>query len=69
MPSMIKERKPFRGNPRRTCPQCGAAFTCDLAAGKKDCWCTAFPPLMPLDENAKECLCPECLKKAIKEKQ
>jgi len=66
--SPLKSLPSRRSDGRRTCPRCGAAFTCDLLAGKQTCWCTSFPPLMPLDDQAKECLCPDCLKKAIAER-
>ena len=47
----------------KACPLCSAAFTCKPV----DCWCSMFPPVMPMIENA-DCYCPECLDKIIKEK-
>ncbi|WP_137404002.1 DUF5522 domain-containing protein [Echinicola rosea] len=50
---MIKEKR---------CPNCQKAFACTT-----ECWCSAFPPIVPLEEN-KGCLCPDCLKSAIQDR-
>ncbi|UCS92834.1 hypothetical protein KZP23_19510 [Echinicola marina] len=38
------------------CPNCQNKFHCS-----SQCWCSAFPPIFPL-EDGKGCLCPSCLK-------
>jgi hypothetical protein len=50
----------------RTCPQCGTAFVCGMAAGEQKCWCADLPPL-PIDPSLSACLCPTCLKKRVTE--
>jgi hypothetical protein len=55
----------------RTCPQCGAAFTCGIAeASRSDarCWCFDLPPVMPVRADT-ACLCPACLARAIQQAQ
>jgi len=52
---------------QKYCSECGVAFTCGEGEENKKCWCNDFPPLMPVDFK-KDCRCPECLKKIIKEK-
>lgn len=47
------------------CPQCGAAFTCGVAAGEARCWCFDLPNIMPMRADS-ACLCPACLRDAIK---
>jgi len=59
-----KERKMI---PNR-CPACQQLFTCDLAEGKKHCWCRSYPHLLPM-KKATSCFCPNCLCKAISEYQ
>lgn len=50
----------------KTCPNCHKKFGCGAGTGN-GCWCTAFPPIMPLDDII-GCYCPNCLKDIIKEK-
>lgn len=45
----------------RTCPRCGASFTCELEAGGDTCWCMALPPIAPVPASG-GCLCPDCLR-------
>ena len=46
----------------RTCPQCGEAFTCAVAAGQSPCWCFNLPRIIALVESDERgCLCPACL--------
>jgi iron complex transport system substrate-binding protein len=47
----------------KKCRSCGKGFTCQSV----DCWCSKMPAVMPMEEG-KDCLCPECLSKAIDEK-
>ncbi|MBC7814085.1 MAG: cysteine-rich CWC family protein [Burkholderiales bacterium] len=53
-------------NGSKVCPQCGAAFTCDISAGEAHCWCFDLPNVLPLREDA-SCLCSTCLRAAIAE--
>lgn len=50
----------------RTCSQCGAGFTCGLAAGAERCWCFDLPVVLPAREGA-ACLCPKCLQAVLDE--
>ena len=52
----------------RRCPDCGAAFTCGLAAGAERCWCFDLPAVMPVRADT-ACLCPACLARAIQQQQ
>ena len=51
----------------KRCPECGAIFPCGPESGKAGCWCGDLPPLSPPTPN-RDCLCPECLAKAIARK-
>jgi hypothetical protein len=51
----------------KKCSECGITFTCGDGEENKKCWCNDFPPLMSVDLK-KDCRCPACLKKIIKEK-
>jgi hypothetical protein len=52
----------------RTCPRCGASFTCGIAAGEAHCWCFDLPNVIWIDDEKvnEGCLCPACLRDAIK---
>lgn len=50
----------------KICPQCTAKFLCDTGS-ETECWCSKFPPVMPMKSNA-DCYCPLCLEKAISQK-
>lgn len=52
----------------KTCPLCGTAFTCGMAAGQDKCWCADLPAAMPLPGAAAGCYCPDCLRKLIEAK-
>jgi hypothetical protein len=47
----------------KTCPSCGAQFTC---TGEDDCWCENYTILRKdmyrLAQSYVDCICPECLK-------
>ncbi len=45
----------------KVCPECAATFDCSSEGG---CWCSGFPPALPLAEGA-TCLCPACLRSKI----
>ena len=53
----------------KNCSDCGKPFTCSEGESQenKKCWCNDFPPIMPLDFK-KDCRCPACLNKIVKEK-
>ncbi|MGY8656845.1 MAG: cysteine-rich CWC family protein [Verrucomicrobiia bacterium] len=44
-----------------SCPRCGAAFECGVAAGKSSCWCFEKPRMADLPREFDSCLCPACL--------
>lgn len=46
---------------QKTCPECAAVFACSTEGG---CWCSDFPPALPLAAGA-TCLCPVCLRGKI----
>ena len=50
---------------RKTCPRCGATFTCGAAAGESSCWCGVLPRLTFVDPAIPDCLCPDCLEAAL----
>jgi len=53
----------------RVCPQCGANFTCAVAAGHSQCWCFNLPRIISLDESDdRGCLCPTCLGAKIEQR-
>ncbi|MBI3415790.1 MAG: cysteine-rich CWC family protein [Verrucomicrobia bacterium] len=47
------------------CPGCATEFLCADGAGGRDCWCISLPPLSALTFPDHDCLCPQCLAKAI----
>jgi prepilin-type N-terminal cleavage/methylation domain-containing protein/prepilin-type processing-associated H-X9-DG protein len=47
----------------KTCTSCGAAFPCRM----ENCWCNNFPPLPPSTEPGADCLCPQCLTRALEQ--
>ncbi|MBI2313446.1 MAG: cysteine-rich CWC family protein [Betaproteobacteria bacterium] len=52
--------------PNKCCPECGAAFVCEYELGKNPCWCsTKHPPIVPMADAARGCLCPACLEKRV----
>lgn len=57
-PTLIKQK---------TCSQCSSVFNCGITESDGNCWCNNFPPLFQPDYE-KDCLCPECLKSATKNK-
>lgn len=48
------------------CHQCGASFSCQ-APQPGSCWCADYPPVLPVDDASKGCLCPVCLKAKVAE--
>ncbi|MFM7023930.1 MAG: hypothetical protein ACKOXB_13245 [Flavobacteriales bacterium] len=48
----------------KCCSHCNNSFSCFT----KDCWCAELPLVMPLKTDGGNCLCPDCLKKAIEDK-
>jgi hypothetical protein len=53
----LRHHRPVQTN----CAQCGAAMTCQPEGG---CWCAELPRV-PVPTDAKECLCPDCLRDKI----
>ncbi|MEK7736847.1 MAG: cysteine-rich CWC family protein [Pseudomonadota bacterium] len=51
-----------------TCPRCGAAFTCGIAAGEDPCWCLDLPPLAAIQPDS-GCYCPACLRQLLEAQQ
>jgi hypothetical protein len=53
------------GNVR--CANCGAPFTCGIAAGKGTCWCFSFPNALPVPKEGEKqgCWCAACLRQKI----
>ena len=53
--------------PNARCGNCGAPFTCGLAAGCAECWCAALPNVVPVPQvdATVSCLCPACLEAAV----
>jgi hypothetical protein len=43
------------------CARCGAVFRCGMIAGDRQCWCTAYPHVMPVPRDESVCYCPRCL--------
>ena len=67
-PAIFPIDEKFKGrceqlNKSKKCPECNKEFTCSSA----DCWCSKLPNIMPMNPD-KECLCPECLEKAVAKK-
>ncbi len=50
------------------CSSCQRQFHCEIAQGKDHCWCMKLPAVLPVQAHA-SCLCEECLKRAIAERQ
>lgn len=49
---------------RGSCPECGAPVRCGVAEGKGHCWCFNEPPVL-VARSGDQCLCRDCLRKAI----
>jgi hypothetical protein len=49
---------------KKTCPKCGAEFSCE---GEKDCWCEKVqihkPQMIEIMERYTDCICPDCMRK------
>lgn len=57
---------PLRDQSRpKNCSNCGVSFTCGSAAGKGSCWCEELQHVSLVAAADQDCLCPECLSKAI----
>ena len=53
------------GRRTKTCSECGATFSCGPAPGNERCWCDELPPLDPNKFPGRDCLCSQCLAKAV----
>lgn len=51
----------------KTCPSCGAGFSCGMDAQTGCCWCDDLPTIMAPDPEL-SCLCPDCLKATLRAK-
>lgn len=49
----------------KCCAQCGQHFTCGSGGKQGGCWCQDLPNLLPLTDSKGDCLCPDCLTKAL----
>ncbi|WP_341664050.1 cysteine-rich CWC family protein [Vibrio sp.] len=46
------------------CPSCNGSASCDLAQGKKTCWCFSLEKrILPTEFSSNLCLCRKCLSK------
>ncbi|EDP60598.1 cysteine-rich CWC family protein [Vibrio sp. AND4] len=51
-------------NTTHSCPECGTNAHCDIAAGKKRCWCFDIEAReLSNSEAGQVCLCRRCLEK------
>ncbi|MCK9395717.1 MAG: DUF5522 domain-containing protein [Methylobacter sp.] len=55
------------GTQSKFCSKCNAVLACGSTQAGKSCWCTAYPAIMVADLK-RDCLCADCLSKAIQEK-
>ncbi|MDC9509874.1 DUF5522 domain-containing protein [Pseudoalteromonas sp. Angola-4] len=44
---------------RLNCSQCHTALICNVN-DINACWCNQLPAILPLEESATSCLCPQC---------
>jgi hypothetical protein len=51
----------------KTCSSCGIVFGCSTEDNGNSCWCNRYPPLFTPDPVI-NCMCPQCLHEATKEK-
>src|SRR5712692_5919345 len=56
---------PSREQRPKSCSNCGVSFTCGPTVGKPNCWCEEFPRVSLAADAGQDCLCPECLRRAI----
>jgi len=51
---------------QKTCERCGTVFSCGTSEPGTACWCMSLPPLDPLPNDAKDCLCGACLRSELR---
>ncbi len=51
----------------KSCSQCGQHFVCGSGGKQGGCWCQDLPNQAPLAGSIGDCLCPDCLTKALHE--
>ncbi|UOA10391.1 MULTISPECIES: DUF5522 domain-containing protein [Methylobacter] len=51
----------------KLCSTCGTILICGVTQTGKSCWCAAYPAIMAVDSQ-QDCLCENCLSKAIQGK-
>ena len=49
----------------RACAVCQGAFACCAETPERQCWCESLPHITPPGPSGDQCLCPDCLSKAI----
>ena len=54
-------------SPKKQCASCGKLFSC-YSTKTQSCWCTTYPAIMPINEDAIDCLCRQCLGDVIQKK-
>lgn len=64
---MDDNQKKSTPSPKKPCLSCGKLFSC-YSTKTNSCWCTTYPAIMPLDDDALACLCRTCLGEAIQKK-
>lgn len=50
---------------QKRCSRCNASFSCGPAGARGHCWCEDLPHVSLAAAADQDCLCPECLAKAI----
>jgi hypothetical protein len=50
---------------RLACSRCGIEFACNPGG---DCWCAAETARLPMPVAGEDCLCRDCLRKAVEMK-
>ena len=53
----------MNGSRQLVCARCGATFECRPGG---DCWCAEEEFRLPLPEATEDCLCPTCLRAALR---
>jgi hypothetical protein len=50
---------------QKNCSSCGASFGCGANSAEGNCWCYDLPPVSLVAAADQDCLCPDCLARAI----
>ena len=65
--SMVQLLKTEISPQSKLCSECNAVLVCGSTQAGESCWCVAYPAIMSADLQ-QDCLCADCLSKAIQEK-